>query len=193
MQIVLASSSKNKSDILNNVHLKHITCSSTVDESSLKTNVYEWAKEVAEQKAENVRNQGKEGIIIGVDTIVYFNDKILTKPKDLNEARKVVKELSGKTNSVITGICLIDTINNRKVATYDESLVTMRSINDEDIENYLNNEKYILNASGYVIETMMSCFLDKINGSYYNILGMPVDKIYEELEKWGYRLKDFNN
>lgn len=191
MSIILATSSKHKSDILSNCHIKHVTCPSTVEEFSRNTDVYEWVKEIATQKAEDVLKQGKEGIIIGVDTIVYFNGQILTKPKDLEEARKVVNSLSGSTNSVITGICIIDTIKNKKIITYDESLVTIRNINGEDLDYYINNEKYLLSASGYVIENIMSCFLEKIEGSYYNILGMPVNKIYEELENMGYKLIDF--
>lgn len=191
MKIILATSSKFKSKILSNCHIKHTTESSNFYEISDKSNVYEWVEDVAYGKALNVANNHINEIIIGVDTVVYFNKKIIGKPLNREIARNVLNNLSGNENSIITGIALINLKTNQIVKTFSETKVKFRNISNEDINYYIDNEEYILDSSGYIIDNILSCFIDRIDGSYYNILGMPVETIYMELEKMGYKFIDF--
>lgn len=190
MKLVLASTSKIKNEILNKVGMKHSNVKSTFEEiSNNKENVYEYVKELAYGKACNACTDDKT-IILGLDTVVYVNGKILEKPKSIDEAKQNLKICSSNTSYVITGIALINKYNNQIINDYTETKVILNDICDEDIEYYIENEPDVMYASGFVIETIASNFIKKIDGSFYNILGVPVEKIYEYLKDWNIYLKD---
>ena len=191
MKLILASTSKYKSNVLNQSGLKHFVVESDFDEDSVEKNdVYDYVKKLSYGKALSVVDKVKEGIIIGMDTIVYVDGKILEKPEDLSEARGYIEMCSDNTASVITGLTLINKETNEIINTYCESKATLRKIDDEDIDYYIENEPNILYSSGFIIETIMSNFIDKIEGSFYNILGIPVETIYKYVYDMGYKLKD---
>ena len=190
MKLVLASTSKIKNEILNKVGMKHSNVKSTFEEvSNNKENVYEYVKELSYGKACNACMDDKS-IILGLDTVVYVNGKILEKPKSIDEAKQNLKICSSNTSYVITGIALINKYNNQVINDYAETKVILNDICDEDIEYYIENEPDVMYASGFVIETIASNFVKKLDGSFYNILGVPVEKIYEYLKDWNIHLKD---
>lgn len=190
MKLVLASTSKIKNEILNKVGMKHSNVKSTFEEvSNNKENVYEYVKELSYGKACNACMDDKS-IILGLDTVVYVNGKILEKPKSIDEAKQNLKICSSNTSYVITGIALINKYNNQVINDYAETKVILNDICDEDIEYYIENEPDVMYASGFVIETIASNFIKKLDGSFYNILGVPVEKIYEYLKDWNIHLKD---
>lgn len=191
MKLILASTSKFKSDILNKVCMNHKTMSSNFDENSItEDDVYEYVKKLSLGKAKSIENKVDNCIILGMDTVVYSNGKILEKPKTIDEAKRNLKEASNNTNLVITGITLINTITNEIITDYQETKVMLNNISSDDIDYYIENEPNVMHASGYIIETVASNFIKKIDGSFYNILGVPVEKIYEYLLKWNIHLKD---
>lgn len=191
MKLILASTSKLKSEIMNKAFMKHDMCESSFEEHSIKSkDVYEYVKKVSLGKAESVSYKVSEGIVLGIDTVCYIDGKIVEKPKTLEEAKYNLAASSNKTTSVITGITLINKYNNEVVNTYQETKITFNKIDDEDIEFYIQNEKDVMYVSGFVFEGVASNFLNTIEGSYYNILGVPVEKIYEILLSWGIHLKD---
>lgn len=190
MKLILASTSKFKSDILNTAHLFHKCIESNFEEESTKEDVYEYVCDLALGKAKSVENKVDDGIIIGLDTVVYINGKILEKPNSLEKAKEVLKFCQNNTTKVITGIALINKNTNEIITDYSETKVTLRKITDKDIDYYIENEPNILYVSGYVIETIISNFIEKIEGSYYNILGIPVETIYKHLNNWGIYLSD---
>lgn len=190
MKLVLASTSKIKNEILNKVGMKHSNVKSTFEEvSNNKEDVYQYVKELAYGKVCNACMDDKS-IILGLDTVVYVNGKILEKPKSIDEAKQNLKICSSNTSYVITGIALINKYNNQIINDYAETKVILNDICDEDIEYYIENEPDVMYASGFVIETIASNFIKKIDGSFYNILGVPVEKIYEYLKDWNIHLKD---
>lgn len=187
MDLLLASSSKFKTEILNKVCLYHKCINSNFDESKIKCkNPYKKVKLLALNKAKSIK---EKGIIIGLDTIVLVNNKILEKPSSLEEARKYLKISSNRTVKVITGYAIIN--ENKTINSYAVTKVKFNKISKEDIDYYLKNEKDALYVSGFVIEGMMSNYINKINGSFYNILGVPVEEIYKNLKKMGYNLNMF--
>ena len=190
--ITLASTSKFKSEILSRVGLKHTCKSSKNAEISSIKDPYEYAVDLAFNKAQSIKEDTTTDIIIGLDTIVLTNNKIIEKPKSLEEARNNIKESSNNISRVITGISIINTKTNKVVNTYQETIVHFKEINKCDIDFYLENEPDIMYASGFIIENIASNFIDKIEGSYYNILGSPVEKIYEILNTMNIYLKDIN-
>lgn len=187
MKLYLATTSKFKSELLNQACIKHELIGTDVDEVSDSDNVYDYVMDLSYLKASSV---DVKGIVVGLDTVVMCNDKIMEKPKDIDEVRSNLKELSNNVNHVITGICIIDTINNKVLKTYDETKVFIRELTDRDIDFYLENEKYAMSSSGYVIENVMSSFVSKIEGTYTNILGLPTNKIVESLKTLGITIQE---
>ena len=192
MEIVLASTSKFKSEILSRCHIKHVCKSINYEENSNESDYKKYVMELALGKAECLRKE-VNGIIIGIDNVVIMDDKIIEKPSSLEEARCNLRNSSNNVSKVICGLAIIDTINNRVVNTITETLVYFNEIDEKDIEYYINNEEGVMYASGFIIENIASNFIKKIDGSYYNILGVPVEKIYEILKNWGYSLSDINS
>ncbi len=191
MKLMLASTSKFKSEILSKVHLNHECVKSNfVEELDNRDDVYEYVKALSLGKASNAICDKNDNIIIGLDTVVYINGKVMEKPKSIEEAKENILLTMGKTSEVVTGITIINNNTKEIITDYQITKISLRKIKEEDINYYLENEKGIMHASGYIIETILSNFIEKIDGSYYNILGIPVEKIYYYLEKMGYSLKD---
>ena len=191
MKIVLASTSEYKNNVLDFVHIKHSRIDSDFDEDSVyNENVYEYVKQLALGKANSVKEKVRDSIIIGLDTVVYVDGIILEKPQTITDAKKAIQMCKNNTASVITGICIINQKTNEIINEYVETKVSLRDIEDVDIEYYLKNEPGVMYSSGFVIETVMSNFIEKIDGSFYNILGIPVETIYKHINKMGYNLKD---
>ena len=179
MKITLASTSKFKKEILNRVGIKHNSVDPKCEEISLN-------------KARSIEDTETD-IILSLDTIVLINNQIIEKPLTIEEAKENLRNSSNNTTSVITGITIINKITNEVITDYQESKITFNRICEEDIEFYIENEPDAMYASGFIIETYCSNFVKKIEGSYYNILGVPVEKIYEILNKMDIYLKDINN
>ena len=193
MKLILASTSKYKSKLLNQTKLKHIQIASNFDEKTIKNNnVYEYVKELSLKKALSIKDKVKTGIILGMDTVVFVDNQTLEKPKDKNEIRKFLKMCSNNTTEVITGITLINKENNEIITDYAITYITLRKLTEEDIDFYIKTEKDALNVSGFIIETSISNFIEKIEGSFFNILGAPVETIYKYLQKWNISLKDLD-
>ena len=191
MKLVLASTSKFKNEILNKVGLNHSQIYSDFEElSPNKDNVYQYVKDLSYGKAKSIEEKVDKAIILGIDTVVLSDNKILEKPNNKEEAKANLKNSSGKTTSVITGITLINKYTNEIVQDFQETKITLDEISDEDIEYYINNEPGVMFSSGFIVETIASNFIKNINGSFYNILGVPVEKIYEHLLDWNIHLKD---
>ena len=141
------------------------------------------------------------GVIVGAVIGLVFkekaekliNNKIVEKPKSIEEAKQNLRNSSNNTTKIITGITIINKDTNQVINEYQQSIVTFKEIKEQDIEYYVENEKDALYASGFILETYCSNFIRKIEGSYYNILGVPVEKIYEILNQMNIYLKDINN
>lgn len=189
MKITLASTSKFKNQILDTVKIKHSQISPKCEEYSNCKDSYEYVKDIAKQKLDSVSNYDTD-ILISLDTIVLINDKVVEKPQSIDEAKLNLKNSSNNTSKVITGIAMLNKNNNETIIDYQETIISFNEIDDDDIDFYIENEPDFMYASGFIIETVCSNFINKIEGSYYNILGVPVEKIYEILKKWNIKLKD---
>ena len=194
MKVFLATTSKFKNEILDTAGIKHSMFESSFDENSIKeNNVYEYVKKLSLGKANSVIDKVDDGLIIGLDTVVYADNKVLEKPKDPKEAREAIEMCKNNITSVITGIAIVNTKTKKIINDYCETKVALRDIEPVDIDYYMENEPNIMYVSGFVIETIISNFIDKIEGSYYNILGVPVETIYKYINNMGYNLKDLED
>lgn len=189
MKLILASTSNFKSNVLKQACIKHTKKESNYIETKKNNeDVYEYVKRLSLEKAYSV--DSNDCIILGLDTVVSVGNKILEKPKSINEAKDNLRLCSNNTFKVITGIALINKINNEIINDYQETIITLNKIDECDIDYYIDNDPNVLYASGFTIETVVSNFINKIEGSFYNILGIPVEKIYEHLLKQNIHLKD---
>lgn len=191
MQLVLASTSSFKSNVLKQACIKHIKKDSNyIEVKQDNEDVYEYVKRLSLEKARSV--DISDSIVLGLDTVVVIGNKILEKPESIHEAKENLRLCSNNTFKVITGIALINQMNNELVSDYQETFITLNKIDECDIDYYIENDSNFLYASGFTIETVVSNFINKIEGSFYNILGIPVEKIYGYLLKWNIHLKDLD-
>jgi septum formation protein len=139
---------------------------------------------LAELKASAFENDLKENdILITSDTIVWLNNKALGKPKDYDDAFEMLTEMSGKTHKVITSVCIKTT--EKEIVFYDETLVTFTQLSSDEIKYYLNNYKPFDKAGSYGIQEWIGLVaIEKIEGSYANVVGLPTHRLYQELMKF---------
>lgn len=190
MRLILASGSQTRKEILDMLGLKFDVITSKVEENSSATNPREYVMDLSKAKANSVAYQiNNKALIIAADTVIYMNNKIFEKPKSKEEAFNNIKSMSGKVNYAITGVTIKDLYKENELTFSDSTEVHFRNIKDSDINWYVNNEKLILNRAGY--GNNVSIFVDKIIGSYYNILGLPLGKLYQKLNELGYSISDF--
>lgn len=192
IKLILASSSKPRQDIFNNIGLKYEVITSLVEEKSNSTNPSEYVKDLSRDKADSVASQiNKKAIIIAADSVIYMNGKIYEKPKNKKEAYQNLKEMSGKITYAITGVTIKDLYKEKEITFSDKAEVHIRKISDEDIQWYVDNEENILNRCGYAMLGKASIFLDKVNGDYNTLFGISPSKVYEKLKELGYKISDF--
>ncbi len=139
----------------------------------------------AKEKAAAVFNKlNEDEIIITADTIVMLDNKIYGKPKDKLDAYNMIKTLSGKTHQVITGVCCYNKDKQINIEFSDVTNVSFTDISDEIIEKYLENAEYIDKAGAYAVQGLASMFVEKIEGSYDNVVGLPMGRLARNLIKY---------
>lgn len=142
---------------------------------------------LAQIKAKTVVETLKGGfLVIGADTVVCDDGKILGKPKNESDAYSILNSLSGKTHSVYTGFCIIRTTDGKTVTDYEETKVTFRNIDDDEIKAYIKTGEPMDKAGAYGIQGLGGAFISGIVGDYYNTVGLPLCKLLNRLKK------DFN-
>ena len=181
-KIILASQSPRRAEILRMIGVSFKVESSNIhEEINQKIKQNEIPINLSKAKAEKISHKYPDKIIIGADTVVVYNKKIFGKPKDKNESKKMLKALSGNCHEVITGV----TIMNEKlgiVKTFSETTkVFVQKIPTKQIEFYVNNYDTLDKAGSYGIQEWFSVWIKKINGCYYNVMGLPVSKLYRHL------------
>lgn len=191
IEIILASNSKWRKEIINMAGLYCRQIPSSGDPIIKFNNPDEYVEQLSLYKAQEVANKVEAGIIIGADTIGYLDGKVFEKPADREEAFNNFRELSGKVNYAVTGVTIIDKKTN-KIITFSEKVkVYFNELTDDEINWYIDNEENIYNCAGYSLETCASLFVSKIEGDYKAIIGLPICRIFEELKKIGYTIRDF--
>ncbi len=182
---VLASKSARRAKLLTQIGLKHKMVDSKSEELEVsKYNPIKLVQINALKKSRIVAEGYKNEIVIGADTIVLIGNTILHKPGTLKEAKKFLKKLSGKKHYVYTGLNVINTKNGKEQFSYEKTEVVFRKLNDEEINYYVNKFKPLDRAGAYGIQDDFGClFVEKINGDYYNIMGLPLVNLYNTIKK----------
>lgn len=184
MRLILASSSPRRIELLSKLGAEFEVIPSNIIEPSPspEEDPISFAKNLSFLKAYNVYQLIEEGVILGVDTIVEINNLILGKPKDREEAKYMLRLLSGNTHRVISGFTIIDKKREKWVSDVAITAVKFRRLKYDDIENYLDTEDYIDKAGAYAIQGFGSTLVEYIRGCYYNVVGFPIERIMGALK-----------
>ncbi len=183
MKLVLASSSPRRKDILEQYGYKFDILSKDVDETmSDRLTVIENVLDVSLRKAKAVFETCKEGVILSCDTIVVFENIIYGKPRDINDAFKTLKTLSGKTHEVISAFTVM--VNNEIYNKAITSYVTFKELSDNDILDYIETKECFGKAGSYAIQGIGSKLVLKHEGDLNNIIGLPIDEIAPIIDKY---------
>ncbi len=175
------------------IGLEYDIITSDVLEKSSEIRPDKYVEEISLNKAKSVSNKVKDkAIIISADTVIYFNGKIYEKPKTKEEAFNNLKDFSLNMNTAYTGVTIMDLYKNITLSFTTKVDVYFKKITDEMIKFYVQNEKRIFDTCGYVVLGKASLFIDRIDGDYNSLLGLPISTIFENIIKLGYSIDDFN-
>ncbi|MCS7363879.1 MAG: Maf family protein [archaeon GB-1867-035] len=183
-KIVLASTSPRRQKLLRR-YIKNLqVIPPKIDEEEIKENdPRRKVLKTAVMKAESIMEEVKEGIIIAADTIIELDGKIIGKPRNLNEAKEILLELNGRKHKVITGVVVIDCEKKRRIMDIVETEVYMKNLSIEEIEFYVKTKEPLGKAGAYAIQELGAILINKINGCFYNVVGLPLPKLYEMLKE----------
>lgn len=145
----------------------------------------ELAEKFSLQKAKDVAKKQKNAIIIAADTFVVLNNEILGKPKTGENARRMLKKLSGKSHLVITGFTIIDTKSGKTVTKSVKSKVYFKRLTNQEINSYVATGEPLDKAGAYAVQEKGGLFVEKIEGDFFNIVGLPIFDLVKELKKFG--------
>ena len=189
-KIILASGSPRRKELLLQIGIVPEIIVSHVEEKITSDVPAEVVMSIAEQKAVDVAKEMPEGtVILGSDTVVAADGKILGKPKSHEEAYEMIRRLAGRSHQVYTGVCLVkkgpegeaDTV----VSFYDETDVNVSPMTEKEIREYADSEEPMDKAGSYAVQGFFARYIDGLKGSYANVMGLPVHLVYQELKKLG--------
>ena len=189
--LILASLSPRRKDILTQIGIPFQSVGSGVVEAAGKRMKPEdFACLIATRKAESVRQSYRERWILAADTLVVINRKIFGKPRDVHECRSMLLDLSGKCHRVITGFCILEPGGNKSHREVVSTRVTVKELSELEIEAYIETTEPFDKAGAYAIQGIGAFMVEGIQGSYSNVVGLPVCEVVRALIICG-ALKDF--
>lgn len=182
-KIYLASKSPRRKKLLKQLGIRFRSISVNTDEKILPgEKPYQSVIRIAQEKMNAAKKKIKSGIIITADTIVFLDNKILGKPLDKKSAFRMLKKLSGRTHQVYSAYCIYNYENDRMITEYVKTDVTFRKLLDSEINDYIKSGSPMDKAGAYGIQDDFGAvFVDRINGCYYNVVGLPLSKFYHAL------------
>lgn len=185
-KIILASASPRRKEILELTGLKFsIDAGDYEEDMSLRLKPHQLAKFLSSEKAKTIAVKHTNALVIAADTFIVFKDHLLGKPHTKEEARRMLTLLSGKAHSVITGFTIIDTNTRKKHSTSVETKVYFRKLTVFEIEAYIKTGEPLDKAGAYAIQGIGAIIVKKIEGDYFNVMGLPLSSLTEALKKFG--------
>ena len=182
-RLILASSSPRRADLLSQIGLTFEIYPSDIEEPSFNgsINPVSATQQLASMKAKSVAERYTEGVIIGADTLVAFEDELLGKPDNPDHARRILKQLSGKNHEVVTSVCLINVEHSKEISWTETTKVYFRELNTVEIDEYVNCGEPSDKAGAYGIQGRGAAFVNRIEGCYFNVVGLPLASLIEHL------------
>lgn len=186
-RIILASSSPRRADLLRIIGIEFEIAPSQVQERPHQGEApADYITRLARAKVISIARKREQGLVIGADTIVVLDGKILAKPVDGEEAAKMLRSLSGRWHAVMTGVALYDIASRQEVADYDKTLVRFAQLSEREIEWYVKSGECMDKAGAYGIQGLASLFVEEIAGNYFNVVGLPMPLVYRLARRLGY-------
>ncbi len=189
-RVILASASPRRRELLEQIGIVFETGVSDQEERYVSTKPSEIVKELASQKARNVaseiKGELKNTIIIGADTIVVLDNQILGKPKDEEDACQMLRNLQGNCHQVFTGTAILS-YDEKGALTVDthaeETKVFVHEMKESEIKSYVKTGEPMDKAGAYGIQGRFAAYIEKIEGDYYNVVGLPVSYVYQKIKR----------
>lgn len=185
-EIILASGSPRRKELLEQIRIKPIVEPSGVDEASDISEPDAFVKELSRRKCLDIADKHTDGVILGADTVVAIDGKILGKPEDEDDAKRMISLIQGRAHHVYTGVTLAKKENGRlkNVITFCESTeVLIEKISKEEIDDYAATGEPLDKAGAYAIQGIFAKFVKGITGDYSNVVGLPLAALYANLKK----------
>lgn len=178
--LVLASASPRRAAILRQLGIDfEQVVSRIVDEQTETDTPKDHVLLLSKRKAEDIVQRTSARWILGADTIVVVRDRIMGKPDDADSAVRMLSELSGNVHRVLTGLTLIDTQINRALSQYEETTVWIRQLSSGEIDEYIATGEPLDKAGAYAIQGLGATLVERIEGCYYNVVGLPVVRMID--------------
>jgi septum formation protein len=186
-KIILASSSPRRADLLTAIGVGFELAPSRIHERPHADEAPpDYIIRLARAKVIDVARKRESGLVIGADTIVVLDGKILGKPKDEADAEGMLRQLSGRWHAVMTGVALYDAATRREVVDYDKTLVRFAQLTDKEIDWYVKSGEPSDKAGSYGIQGLGGMFVEEIAGNYHNVVGLPLPLVYRLAKRLGY-------
>ncbi|MFA6271621.1 MAG: nucleoside triphosphate pyrophosphatase [Patescibacteria group bacterium] len=185
-KIILASTSPRRIELLKKLNIKFsVEDSQYTEDMGLKLLPIDLAKHLAVNKAKAVAEKHSSGVVIGADTFVVLGKKLLGKPKDKADARKMLKMISGKAVSVITGFAIVDAKTKRKHSDYSTAKVFIKKLSPMEIDWYIRTREPLDKAGAFAVQGYGAVLIRKLEGDFFSIVGLPIYKLTGALKKFG--------
>ena len=181
MDIILASNSPRRKEILGSLGVDFRVDTADVDENIGEKDPKVLVETLAKMKAQAVFNNNQNSVVIAGDTVVAIGDEILGKPCDRNDGKRMLEMLSGNVHSVYSGYCVMG--EGFAYSGYEKTDIEFDVMSEEEIEAYLDTNEYCDKAGAYAIQGLAAKHIKGIKGCYYNVVGMPINAIYNVLKK----------
>lgn len=184
---ILASKSPRRKELLTNIGITFDVIESDFDESTVSKDLAPdlYVQELAMFKTMSVlKNVPKSTLVIGADTVVVFDGEVMGKPKSRDDAVSMLKKLSGNVHYVYTGVCVARSDDGKSVASCEKTAVYFRNVSDSEIEYYVDTYNPLDKAGAYGIQEYAGVFVEKIDGDYFNIVGLPVCKLHTVISEF---------
>lgn len=188
-KIILASASPRRKELLRLTGLEfEVDPADHAEDINLKLSPHELARFLSLEKAKSVAGKYGDAIIIAADTFVVIGGKILGKPHSQDAAKRMLGLLEGRTHSVITGFTVLDTGSGKKLSRSVETRVTFRKLKEKEIDAYVKTKEPLDKAGAYAIQGLGSVLIKRIEGDYFNVIGLPLCALAESLTEFGVRI-----
>ena len=188
-KIILASTSPRRKEILSLIGIKFQTVASNYEEDmELKMKPTELAKFLSKGKAQALARKYPKHIIIGADTFVVLNNKLLGKPTSKSDAKRMLTQISGKKLTIITGFTIINTESNKSISKAVQTKAYIKKLTPTEIDNYIKTKEPLDKAGAFAIQGIGSMLIKKIEGDFFSAVGIPLFSLAQELKKFGINL-----
>jgi len=185
-KIILASASPRRKELLEKIGLKfEVEPSNYAEDMHSRLSPDKLARAISLEKARAVARKHKNAIVIAADTFIVFRGKIMGKPNTEAEARKMLMALRGKSHSVITGFTILDTEENKVLTKSVETVIHIKKLTPEEIDGYVKSKEPLDKAGAYAIQGLGSVIVERIEGDYFNVMGLPLSALAESLTEFG--------